>query len=284
MANFFQVDTGQTLTTSLVSYFKLEDLTDAFGANTLTNNATVTFIAGKVNNAASFNGSTQYLSRANVLSAATTNVTMACWVHITSISQHGGLLHNGKTDGSDGYTLGVGTTADISTNGNKLILLLDGVGYTITSTANIGTGWHLVGVSRGASTWKVWIDAVADVTTSTTGPNTPTGNFLIGRDYTTSTDRSFNDLIDEVGFWTKELSQQEWTDLYNSGNGQTMIANWSTSVSDTLGGITDSVNSYLAFPISVSDILAGVTDSAKSKYGFSNQVKSPSTWTNQIKS
>ena len=58
----FQVDASGTLTTSLSDYYKLEDTADFWGTDNLTNNGSLSFAAGKVNNAASFNGSSQYLT------------------------------------------------------------------------------------------------------------------------------------------------------------------------------------------------------------------------------
>lgn len=222
MAKVFQVDTGGTLTTSLVSYFKLEDATDFFGPNNLTNNGSCTFTTGKVGNALNLtsNGSSQYLSIGSPLSVNTTNITMACWVNLPDTSRHGCFMHNGSTTGGNGYSIGVGN-GDFSTNGNTLMLLIDSVAF-VSSTISIGTGWHLVGVSRNATTWKFWLDGAQVGTTSTTSPGTPAGAFFMGNDYN-GTDRFFNNLIDEAGFWNKELSTTEWSNLYNGGSGQTMI-------------------------------------------------------------
>ena len=53
-AKSFQVDTGGTLTTGLISYYQLEDRLDFYSTNDLTNNGSTAFVAGKVNNAADF--------------------------------------------------------------------------------------------------------------------------------------------------------------------------------------------------------------------------------------
>ena len=221
MAKVFQVDTGGTLTTDLVSYYKLEDINDFYSTNHLTNNGGATFVAGKVNNAVSLDGTSQFLDRANVLSAQTANISMFMWVYISGTSVHGTFAHNGSNAGDgDGFSLGVGNT-NFDTSGNNLIGLLDAVVWMNFGTA-IGTGWHFVGITRDATTWKGWIDNVQAANTFTNNPSTPTAAFTIGRDTTGST-RYFAGDVDELGFWNKELIAQEKTDLYNGGTGQTMI-------------------------------------------------------------
>ena len=225
----FQVDTGGTLTTGLVSYYALEDVSDSFGSNTLTNTGTATFIAAQVNNGVSLDGSTQDLTRSNVLSAATTNISVFCWVYLSGSSLKGAFFHNGDhSAGGDGFALGVGGTT-LDNDGNNLIGLLDNVAW-MNFGSTIGTGWHFVGITRDATTWKGWIDNSQAASTFTTNPGTPTNYFTIGGDLT-GTARRFAGTVDELGFWTKELSSTERDDLYNGGTGQTMTSAYSLSVS-----------------------------------------------------
>ena len=226
MAKLFQIDTGGTLLTKLVSYFKLEDVNDFYGTNHLTNFNAATFQAGKVNNGAKFNGTTQYLLRANALSAATTNISMFGWVYIPTTSEKGIFWHNGKNaagSGYNGYSLGVGNT-NADTLGNNLIGLADGVAWFNFAKA-IGAGWHFVGMTRDATTWRGYVDNVVSATTFTNNPVIPTLDFMIGVDAPAdgAGARYWKDMVDELGFWTKVLSAQERTDLYNGGAGQTMV-------------------------------------------------------------
>ncbi len=219
----FQVDTGGTLTTNLQAYYKLEDTTDFWGTNNLTNNNSVTFVAGKVGNAANFVvASSQYLSLAAPLSTSVDNVSIFMWVYVPSTSEKGGFLMNGKQGSgvNDGYGIGIGGTTFDDT-GNHLIGLVQNVAWMDFGT-NIGTGWHFVGMIRNAGTWTGYIDNVAAATTYTSTPITPTSNFVVGAGLT-FVNEYWNNKIDEVGFWNKALSTTEITDLYNSGNGQTMV-------------------------------------------------------------
>jgi hypothetical protein len=221
MAKHFQVDTGGSLTTSLVSYYKLEDVNDYFGVKNLTNFGTTIFSSGKVNNCAVFDGTSQHLALSAPLSNVQDNVSIFAWVYISGSSLKGCFFQNGKADGTNGYALGVGS-GDLDTLGNHLIGVCWGVAWMDFGT-NIGTGWHLVGMIRSSGTWTGYVDGTAGGTTFSSTPITPTTNFDLGREGIDNGGRYFGGKIDEFGFWTKALSSTERTDLYNSGSGQTMV-------------------------------------------------------------
>ena len=71
------------LTDNIVAYFKAEDLTEEVSSLTLTNNNSVTFTSGKIDNAFTLNGTSQYLSRTDsgsALDLIATDFTLNCWV------------------------------------------------------------------------------------------------------------------------------------------------------------------------------------------------------------
>ena len=204
---------GTFTTTSLVAYYKLEDTSDSYGTYTLTNYGTATFVEGKFNNSVLLNGTTQYL-QTSVLSTQVTNISVFSWVYINSTSESGAFFNNG-VDGVDtnGYALGVGAGSTFTTPGNKLVAHIHGVDWNNYDTL-IGTGWHLVGFTRGATTWKAYIDSVQCSPTYTTNPITPSGNFTIGRSYAGG-NIYFNNKIDNVIFFNRELSASDIVTLYN---------------------------------------------------------------------
>lgn len=225
MAKVFQIDTAGTLLTGLVSYYKLEDVNDFYGTNHLSNINAATFQTGKVRNGAKFNGTTQYLRRANPLSVNTTNISMFGWVYISTTSEKGCFWNNGKNtmEAMDGYGLGVGAhTADFV--GNELVGLLDGIAWLSFAKPIGAAGWHFVGMTRDALTWRGYVDNVVAVTIFTTNPSPPTLDFTLGADNPADIyPRYWRGMVDEFGFWNKVLSAQERTDLYNGGAGQTMV-------------------------------------------------------------
>jgi len=80
----FQTDTNRTLTTGLEGYYKLEDASDNWSTNNLTNVGSVTFDGGKVNNAADLGASntTKILDTTSSLAIDGGNISFACWVNI----------------------------------------------------------------------------------------------------------------------------------------------------------------------------------------------------------
>src|SRR6185295_228767 len=102
MAKQFQVDTGGTLLTGLVSYFQFEDATDYYGSNPLTASG-ATFVAGKVANCANFvKASSQYLYAADSASLSITgSLSLAGWINFATVPSGGDHAHLfSKNDGA----------------------------------------------------------------------------------------------------------------------------------------------------------------------------------------
>ena len=225
MAKHFQVDTGGTLTTSLVSYYKLDsDSIDFWGSNNGTDTAMSYQSAGKVGNGATFNGSTSLVNFGNVLDAGSGPWSVALWLKTstTGVSQH--LI--GKTFND------ISPSWDVKINASNLISadISDAVDFDIVTsgTTTVTDGlWHLViftWVAGGAM--HIYIDNVqADTGSSASSRNTTnTKNAKMGIDDAASPHFPYTGMLDEVGIWTKVLSAQEMTDLWNGGSGQTMVS------------------------------------------------------------
>ncbi len=104
--------------------------------------------------------------------------------------------------------------------------------YNVTLTT--GT-WHQIFYvyDSGASTLTLYIDGVngGSVSSSGTGTGGCTADFSLGA--TNGGGNKLSGQIDEVGAWKKALSQQEITDLYNGGAGQTIQAGFLYTASST---------------------------------------------------
>lgn len=138
------------------------------------------------------------------------------WVKLTGTSQTGDFFHNGSpgSGSNNGYALCVGNGAGCGVAGNRLTAQLYGVAFVDTGT-NIGAaGWHMVTMTRDTTTLKFYIDGVQTANTSASVPLTPTGGSNICGD-----DVAYTGAIDEVGFWDRQLTGAEITQLYNSGTG-----------------------------------------------------------------
>jgi hypothetical protein len=220
MAKQFQVDTGGTLTTSLASYFKLEDATDFYGSNNLTNVNTATFVSGKVNNALNVvRASSQYLTKSSPtgLPTGATARTYNFWVNFASLVATETVIGHGATTAGNRAVFLYFNTTNVS---------VDQFGADdggIAHGMSTGTWYMMTFTYPGAgSTWTIYKNgsSLGTVNPGAT-PNTQSAFFEIGRrsDISQYSDAA----IDEVGVWAKVLSSTEISDLYNGGSGQTMI-------------------------------------------------------------
>lgn len=229
MAKHFQVDTGSTLTTNLVAYYKLEDVNDYYGAFTLTNTNTVAFNAGKISNAANFGSANtnKNLTTTNTLGINGGAISLACWVNITTAPASGNFATIVQQDNNssivqyDFYYQNNAGTLRLDFWRYKVANGLEGPSYNVTLTP--GTWYHLVFTYDGTNI-RGYVNGslVAGPTTASgTGSGSLIDGFRIG---STIDDALYlSGLVDECGVWTKALSTTEITDLYNSGSGQTMV-------------------------------------------------------------
>ena len=220
---------GSTLLNGLQVYYKLENLTDSSGNSlTLTNHGTVTFTAGKVNNAANFvSASSQYLSDANATpyQMGTGNFSYAFWVKFRIFTEKG-IVDYGQSGASPGWavdTVPLGGSAagfqvslsDGSTAPNYPYL-------NSTHTWNDGQ-WHLVVVTYSRSgNMVLYVDNLNEgsVSLSTNrGSVNSTNGFTLGANYAGGV--LFDGSIDEFGLWNRVLTSTEITHLWNGGAGTT---------------------------------------------------------------
>jgi concanavalin A-like lectin/glucanase superfamily protein len=213
-----------SLTTGLVSYWALENTADSKGSNTLTNTGTVTFAAGKHNNAASFSGAgEQTLSRggASGLSiSAVTGFTMSGWFRQTNIGVARAWLS--KFDiGNNLYEYLL-----YNTGGNLTFDVIGGTGdygdVTSTSSGALANAtWYFVIAGWDPTDQKCFLKVDGGAATQGSALPSPPYNdnsvpFLINADAGAGPTAI---LIDEVGLWNRVLSSQERSDLYNAGAG-----------------------------------------------------------------
>lgn len=219
MSKVFQVDTGGTLTTGLISYWKLSDLTDFYSTNDLTNINSATFVTGKIGNALqpAITGA-KYLSKSGVISTVRNNFSVSAWVYLATSTTRGGVFHNGS---ANGWGFGVGIGYLQATCGNRIVSYVGGSAFNIHQTF-IGTGWHHLVLTMDSTTWRAYVDGAETATTFTGVPAIPTTTTYIGALKPSSALENSDCTTDEIGVWEKCLTQQEITDLYNSGNGNTM--------------------------------------------------------------
>jgi hypothetical protein len=239
----FQVNTlsGGSLTTSLVSYWAMEGNSgDFFGTNYGTDTSvSYSTSYGKVAQGASFSSS---LITTGTSGFSATNFSVSMWFRPTSTSGSWGLFDTHPT------TAGALRIYEDASTPNQISYNIAGyTGQTITYPLTNGTWYHFVYTLSGGNVTNLYINGVSSGA-FTNGGSAVISTFTIG---TVNGTLYSAGAIDEVGVWSKVLSTNEISDLYNGGAGQTMVGSVVDTVSDADNTPTIAVPNLGA--ISVSD-------------------------------
>ena len=224
-AKAFDVDTGGTLTTNLVSWYNLEDVNDEFSTNTLTNNGSATFTTGKINNAVNLvRASSQYLSD-GTLSYGGSAYSISGWFNPSSQPTSGQLYTMAAVSDSTSDTiLWIGYYNNAGTYqifGARTKFGVADEGPAINQTLTTGT-WYHIAITYDGSNVRTYLNGSllgGPTASSGSGSNGANSRSEIGTGAADSLTNLTDGKIDLVGFWGKALSSTEITDLYNSGNG-----------------------------------------------------------------
>lgn len=221
------------LTDNLYAYYKFDG--DADDATSNGRNATATNVTngssyGKINQGYYFNGSsssqpvvTTPFTDTNFCGSSGSAFSFSCWAKFDEATFGENSLvssYDGNPDGQYFALLGVNSGTG---NNNRVRLVIDGSSASVlTSTVNLSnnTWYHIVATFDGTNSMKVYVNTTVTSLTSTPGDFTNGGTVRIGRRSRTTNDNAImKGSIDEVGFWTRELSASEVSELYNSGDG-----------------------------------------------------------------
>ena len=205
------------LTTNLVSYWKLDEssgnASDSVGSLTLTNTNTATYAAAKINNGVStVSASSQKLGATGTnLPATTTARTLNFWVKTS------GAVNDGCVGWGSAHTTSAAFQI-LLTGGNNVYF--GGYSDDLNASTTINDGsWHMITVTYvggASSALTIYVDNVSKAT-GNKSLNTTNQVFRIG---CRADDSSFSTVsIDEVGIWSRVLSTDEISSLYNGGAG-----------------------------------------------------------------
>ena len=206
------------LATSIQAWWKMDEASnttrvDSYGSNNLTDvNSNVSQVAGKISNAASFNGTTAYLRADDAAALSTGDIDFfaSLWFKLNSTASHQSIF---KKDGEYGirYISGAG-----------LRFYFGSVVVVSSVTLSSGTWYHVV----------IYHDSSADLigmyqrhasaspeTASDSGHGVVDGNGALnfGRDPNDS--EYMNGVIDLAGCWKRVPVLQDVDGLYASGAG-----------------------------------------------------------------
>jgi hypothetical protein len=190
----------------LLAFWKLADLTDASGnGNTLINNNGVTFVAGKIGNAASLSsGDGSYLTSNVVFNTTGVDFSVAAWVNIQANAGDTVFLGTGSA-GAWGFNVTPSNTLTFS-NADEENLEVEGF---------VRDAWTHVAVSNEDDAVSLYVNGVLADSGTWDGYE----NSLDVRLQSAFGDQQGELLMDAVGLWSRSLTSGEIAQLYNNGNG-----------------------------------------------------------------
>ena len=203
-----------------VSYWKLDgNSLDFYGTNNGADTA-ITYAAGKIGQAAVFNGSTSKINLGASNTLELSDVSISAWVNITNTATYRMIFTRVTGNGlsyTNSYELFVDTTGKLSWYGNA-------TPYVVGATALPTGSWiHIVATRSATGACVLYVNGSvhASGTTSPPVPSTASVTYIGGRNQSAADGNlySFNGMIDEVGLWGRVLTPTEVTVLYNSGSG-----------------------------------------------------------------
>jgi len=217
------------LTDSLVSWWSMEETggarVDDHGVNDLTDNNTVLYGTGIITNGADYEYSnSEYLSidsGSQVGLDVSGDFSVSAWVYYESVSAGRYIISKGFE--SDGNTV---RAYNFGWQPNTLNMHISsgcsgGGTFSVAWTPSTDTWYHLVGVyDASAGEISFYVNGSQQGTTQTGAPNsicTSASKTFIG-----SYDQTYyyhDGILDELGFWSRTLTTDEITSLYNAGAG-----------------------------------------------------------------
>ncbi len=232
--------TGGSPIGSQVARWKFDDMNGTTAKDSGPNGQNLTLVntptwtsLGKLEGALSFaSASSEYGYAADSTSLSITgSLTLSAWIKPSSNTASTFYDIAGKWDGTNESYL-------LTQYGDEIRFYIDSSsGYIETTTANLATGtwYHVAGVYDSVlQTMKIYINGVAQSTTSTTVPSSigdDGGRFHVGASHSTggSPSNFYNGVIDEVHLYNSALSDSQIAIDYNFGS----AVNYSSGYEET---------------------------------------------------
>ncbi|MBM2818296.1 MAG: Beta helix protein, partial [Parcubacteria group bacterium] len=206
------------IATGLTAHWKMDETTgivavDSTGTNTGAVSG-ATWATGKLNNALSFNGTSDYVNVGNGSSLNITGtISISVWVKRLGTSSGEGHIV------SKWHPLG--TYALTGASGNPNFYLTDGTSYpSARGTSLLLNTWHHIVSVYDGSSLKLYQDGVLKMTTTTsiTPRSSPSSNLFIGARSDGAS--NFLGLLDDIRIYSRALSATDITELYNYTGGE----------------------------------------------------------------
>lgn len=204
------------LTDNLVAYYKMDsNSNDSHGSNNGTDTS-ISYAAGKINNAAGFNGTSSFISCGTGIDLGATKFTINLWYYpnVTYPDSQYRIITAKDATGDRQFAFGLTDAGKCYfERAGSAILGGAGAGSVVTASA-----WNMITIYFDASNLYTRINDSAN-----TGPTAMSslvaegGSFTFGKRVI---DGIFaKGSVDLAGIWTRDLTSSEITQLYNGGAG-----------------------------------------------------------------
>ena len=172
----------------------------------------ITYTNGKFSQAASFNGSSSYIERANFGGIVNTSnaFSYSFWVYFNSISIYDWVI--GIQQAGSPYA-GVGLFGNAS---NKLGIAVAGAGpQSMTDTLSLSTWMHIAFTHDGSGNYKCYVNGGTPITYSGVTSSNSANPLRLGLSSVSGWDY-FDGILEQVRIYTSELSLTDVQDIYNN--------------------------------------------------------------------
>lgn len=225
---------------TLIAHYRMnEDTTNKVVADSSGNGRTGASVqntdqiyrAGKVNGAFDFDGSGDYIEIANHadFNVGTGDISVFAWVNSDDDSSYQNIVSKANWTDDISFRL---------RGDNKLEIFIDYVNLISAIAVGINA-WHFVGFTRKLGTTKLYIDGVErGSSASLTGSIDNVHNVSIGMRGNSSI-HPFSGLIDNVMFFSAELTQDDVNILYNAGSGTEIPTELDSKISPRRGNLSN---------------------------------------------
>ena len=246
-----EIESSLDLLTDLVSYWDMDEISgtryDAHGSNNLTDNNTVGYDTGIIDNAAAFvAANTEYLSHTDnegLSLGSDQSFTWAGWFYLSDSTTTGQII-------VDKSPVGGAETREYRVkviNGELKATVGNGTtSISLNSDALTTTTWYHFALVHDADQDMVRLHINNAVTSTawTSGTQDTTSDVRLGYQLNNSSPLDGN--LDQIGFWKRALNTTEIAALYNNGGGksyttfnESQILNTPYNVYDLSDQITD---------------------------------------------
>jgi hypothetical protein len=196
-------------------YFSFENAAeDDVGSLSGTVTGPTKVTTGIMGNAYDFDGSNDYIDTGLDLDTSG-DFAISCWIKLEAIggSISPTIIANTDDTANKGITIRVNHTGA----GQDLhIVADDSSDFDTNKTINTGTWYHLV-ISHESGTTTAYVDGTSEGTPQAMTYTDTTNNLFFGKE--PSRGRYWDGIISNVGIWSRALTSDEVTELYNSGLG-----------------------------------------------------------------